>query len=159
MPANLPVAFGALAVGGILISHGVAAARDAFGGSGPAAAAPSPVSSSPAAAGGPAGAHQGAVSRADLAAVGGPYGWSGGSLDAWWRVIGKESGGDPAALNPSSGAFGIGQFLGATKAAYAKYGATSSNPTRQLQAMARYIKDRYGSPEAALAWHEGHGWY
>lgn len=81
------------------------------------------------------------------------------SLAAWKTLVSKESGGDPTAVNPSSGAFGLGQFLGATKRAYAKYGATSKDPVRQIRAMAKYIADRYGSPSKALAFHLAHNWY
>lgn len=81
------------------------------------------------------------------------FGWGEGEWSSL-RALGMgESGWDSTATNPSSGAFGIGQFLGATKDAYAKYGAASSDPERQINAMLRYIKDRYGSPSAAYsAW-------
>jgi TP901 family phage tail tape measure protein len=72
--------------------------------------------------------------------------WSAGD---WKKLVQGESGGDPTALNPSSGAFGLGQFLGRTKDAYAKYGATSTDPVMQIQAMAKYILDRYGNPTNA----------
>lgn len=81
------------------------------------------------------------------------------SFSDWMKLVQQESGGNPAAVNPSSGAFGLGQFLGATKAAYAKFGATSSNPVKQIEAMAKYISDRYGTPTKAWA-HEGaFNWY
>ena len=81
------------------------------------------------------------------------------SLADWQRLVQKESGGDPTARNPTSGAFGLGQFLGATAQAYAKYGALSTDPVQQIQAMARYIGDRYGTPSAALAFHNRNNWY
>jgi hypothetical protein len=77
-------------------------------------------------------------------------GWS---LRDWKRLVQGESGGNPEAVNPHSGAFGLGQFLGATLRAYARFGATSHDPTRQIRAMAQYIADRYGTATAALrAW-------
>lgn len=79
----------------------------------------------------------------------GTFGWG----DNQWsplRALGMgESGWSETALNESSGAFGIGQFLGKTKEAYAKFGATSKVPARQINAMLQYIKDRYRSPAAA----------
>ena len=74
-------------------------------------------------------------------------------------MISDESGGNPAALNPTSGAFGIGQFLGATYKEYLPFGAGSPNPLDQLNAMAQYIHDRYGSPLAALAHECSCHWY
>lgn len=72
------------------------------------------------------------------------------NLADWKKLVQGESGGNPKALNPSSGAFGLGQFLGATKEAYAKYGATSTSGSKQIRAMAKYISDRYRDPTNAL---------
>ncbi len=83
-------------------------------------------------------------------------GWS---SSAWGSVIERESGWNPKATNPSSGAFGIGQFLGSTETAYASRGATSTNPIRQLEAMRDYISERYGNPTHALAHEKEFGWY
>lgn len=77
----------------------------------------------------------------------------------WQTLVNKESSGNPKAVNPSSGAFGLGQFLGSTKDAYAKFGATSTDPVRQIEAMAKYIADRYGNPSSALAFHRRNNWY
>lgn len=82
--------------------------------------------------------------------------WSAGD---WESVISMESGGNPAATNPSSGAFGIGQFLGATKSAYAKYGSESHAAIPQLNAMEHYIHDRYGTPTRALEHERRYKWY
>jgi hypothetical protein len=83
-------------------------------------------------------------------------GWS---AQAWEGVIADESGGSTTAKNPSSGAFGIGQFLGATESEYAKYGATSTQEIPQLNAMEHYIHDRYGSPTKALEHENKYKWY
>jgi TP901 family phage tail tape measure protein len=72
--------------------------------------------------------------------------WNAGD---WISLIMGESGGDPTATNPSSGAFGIGQFLGSTLQAYRKYGAGSHDPVKQVEAMAHYIADRYTNPTNA----------
>lgn len=91
-----------------------------------------------------------------MAQIAGAKGWS---LADWQRLVQKESGGNPKARNPSSGAFGLGQFLGATARSYAKYGALSTDPVQQIQAMAKYISDRYGNPSSALAFHGRNNWY
>jgi hypothetical protein len=83
-------------------------------------------------------------------------GWS---LSDWRTLVQKESGGNPNARNPSSGAYGLGQFLGATARSYAKYGALSPDGSDQIRAMAQYISDRYGTPSAALAFHNANNWY
>lgn len=105
------------------------------------------------------GARQGAITFGDLEEIGRRFGWSHSELEAWWQVISDESGGNPAATNASSGAFGIGQFLGATYKEYLPYGAGSSNPLDQLNAMAQYIHNRYGTPTSALAHENGYHWY
>lgn len=71
------------------------------------------------------------------------------SLGDWRSLVQGESGGDPTARNKSSGAFGLGQFLGDTARTYAKYGSLSTNPIKQIEAMAKYIADRYGNPSNA----------
>jgi hypothetical protein len=83
-------------------------------------------------------------------------GWS---ALAWDAVIERESGWNPNAVNSSSGAYGIGQFLGATKEEYAAEGATSTNPLKQIQAMGDYIANRYGNPSNALAHELQYHWY
>ncbi|QOV99503.1 aggregation-promoting factor C-terminal-like domain-containing protein [Rhodococcus pyridinivorans] len=86
------------------------------------------------------------------------YGWdTGPQWDAVDWIIGRESGWDPMARNPSSGAFGLAQFLGSTKDQYLP--DENPNPRIQGDAMARYIRDRYGDPLAAKAFWEQNGWY
>lgn len=118
----------------------------------PAAASLTPVAS---------GARQGQVTMGDLQQVGKAYGWTQPELDAWWQVIQLESGGNPTIKNSSSGAYGIGQFLGATASEYAPYGALSGQVMPELNAMAKYMHDRYGGPTGALSFHlnPAHNWY
>ncbi|WNY15152.1 tape measure protein [Rhodococcus phage MacGully] len=86
------------------------------------------------------------------------YGWdSGAQWDAADWIIGKESSWNPVARNPSSGAFGLFQFLGSTKDQYLP--DENPNPGIQGAAGARYIRDRYGDPLAAKAFWEQNGWY
>jgi hypothetical protein len=73
------------------------------------------------------------------------------ALDQLWSM---ESGWDPAATNPTSGALGIPQALGhKLPADYA------TNPVAQIQWGLNYIRQRYGSPVNALAFHLKNGWY
>lgn len=85
------------------------------------------------------------------------YGWGPQELSAWYTLGMKESGWNSNAQNPTSTAFGIGQFLNSTWAGTGV--AKTSDPQQQVAAMAKYIKNRYGSPSAALAFHIAHNWY
>lgn len=86
------------------------------------------------------------------------YGWgTGAEWDAASWIIGHESGWNPTAVNPSSGAFGLAQFLGSTKDLYLPN--DDPNPGVQADAMARYIRDRYGDPIAAQAFWKSHNYY
>lgn len=85
------------------------------------------------------------------------YGWGEDQLAAWYRLGMKESGWRNTAQNPHSTAYGIGQFLDSTWGNYGFH--KSSDPLYQVQAMAAYIKARYGNPANALAFHNAHNWY
>jgi soluble lytic murein transglycosylase-like protein len=77
---------------------------------------------------------------------------------AFIHLIGdKESGFNPLAQNPRSSAFGIFQFLDATRRTYGI--PKTSDPYIQSVAGFKYLRDRYGSPAAALAFHNAHNWY
>lgn len=86
------------------------------------------------------------------------YGWD---KDPYWAavdwIVGKESTWNPTARNPSSGAFGLFQFLGGTKQQYLP--DENTNPKVQGAAGAKYIKDRYGDPLKAKSFWEQNGWY
>lgn len=88
-----------------------------------------------------------------------------GSIPKNWalglaELVGRESSWNPSAKNKSSSAHGYGQFLSATRAQYEKkMGLNYSNPTHQLIMMAQYVKDRYGTPEKALAFWDKNRWY
>lgn len=94
------------------------------------------------------------------------YGWGKGSeWSALMNLISRESGGNPKATNPSSGAFGIAQALGHGTAGSAgcgrnEYGGFGLTDKQASQAncgnayyqsiwMMNYIKKTYGSPSAA----------
>lgn len=84
-------------------------------------------------------------------------GWTGQQwTDADW-IIGKESSWDPLARNPSSGAFGLFQFLGATKDKYLP--DENPDPTIQGRAGASYMRDRYNDPAGARRFWRANNWY
>ncbi|WP_368681047.1 hypothetical protein R1X32_42795 [Rhodococcus opacus] len=87
-----------------------------------------------------------------------PNGWNEG--EQWaatdW-IIQKESGWNPLARNPSSGAFSLFQFLGSTKDQYLP--DESEDPYTQGVAGRNYIRDRYGDPIRAKSFWEKNGYY
>lgn len=83
-------------------------------------------------------------------------GWTGSQWDAFDKLVMKESEYRNTAQNPTSTAFGIGQFLDST---WKGYGAKTSDPRTQLEYMMRYVRDRYGDPSRALQFHLANNWY
>jgi hypothetical protein len=62
------------------------------------------------------------------------------------------------ATNPSSGAYGLGQALPAGKMSAA--GANwRDDAATQIRWAYNYMNSRYGSPNAAWAFWQGHHWY
>jgi hypothetical protein len=107
----------------------------------------------------PSVAGTGDISAANLATIakGLGYSWDATEIAAWQGVIGKEdASGSPTAQNPTSTAYGIGQFLNST---WASFGPKTSDPHLQLVYMAEYIKEKYGTPSAALAHENTAGYY
>lgn len=94
--------------------------------------------------------------RTMAANVASSMGWSQAQFDAWDKLIFAESGWKPTAQNPTSTAYGLGQFLNST---WKSYGSKTSDPATQLRYMAKYIKDRYGDPTKALAFHQSRNYY
>lgn len=94
-----------------------------------------------------------AIARTMLAAQGqaGQF----GCLDRLWT---RESEWRVTATNPSSGAYGIPQSLPASKMASAG-SDWRTNARTQIRWGIGYIDERYGSPCAAWAHSESHGWY
>ena len=115
--------------------------RGAFAGLG------SMASGVPAAGGTPKAAQQYAASRL------GAYGWGAdqmGPLIALWN---QESGWNPYAVNPSSGAYGIPQSLGHG------HPYDLGDYVAQINWGLSYIRGRYGSPGAAEAHEQAFNWY
>lgn len=86
------------------------------------------------------------------------FGWSSSEfscLDALW---GRESGWNPYAANPSSGAYGIPQALPGSKMASAGPDWQSDAAT-QIRWGLGYIQATYGSPCAAWGHEQSSGWY
>jgi len=85
------------------------------------------------------------------------FGWTGGQWEALNKLVMSESGWSNTAQNPTSTAYGIGQFLNST---WASVGASkTSDPGAQIAAMLRYIRSRYGDPASAWAFKQTHNWY
>jgi hypothetical protein len=99
-----------------------------------------------------------AAVRASVAGIAARYGWStGAEWAALQTLIQKESGWNPTAQNPTSTAYGLFQFLNGT---WGTVGATkTSNPGLQAEAGMKYIAQKYGTPSAALAYHNAHNSY
>ncbi|WP_345219113.1 G5 domain-containing protein [Georgenia halophila] len=88
----------------------------------------------------------------------GNYGWGADQfscLDSLWQ---RESGWNPHAENPSSGAYGIPQALPGSKMATAG-SDWATNPATQIEWGLGYISARYGSPCGAWAQSQSVGWY
>jgi len=80
------------------------------------------------------------------------YGWTGSQWQALYSLWMRESGWNPYAVNPSSGAAGIAQSLG--------HGPVPlGNAAAQISWGLSYILQRYGSPSAAWAHEVAYGWY
>ncbi len=74
-------------------------------------------------------------------------------------VIEHESSGDPGAANPVSTAFGLGQLLLDQRLRYLGADYATTDCARQLAAFRAYVRDRYGTAEAAMAFWLAHHWY
>jgi hypothetical protein len=85
------------------------------------------------------------------------FGWTGQQWADAVTLEMMEAGFNNTAQNPTSTAYGMGQFLNST---WAGYGIPkTSDPTLQSEAMGRYISARYGSPAGALSHEDAYHWY
>lgn len=150
---NLAFLFGAILAGGVVIEYGTRNLKSASANQTPAHQGGSGNTT------GETGANAvGSVTRTDLLTLASPEGWGASEVDAWEGVITKESNGNPRAVNPSSGAAGIAQGITGWSW-YAAHGGSAGSVMGQLTAMKNYIKQRYGTPSAALAHENAYGWY
>ena len=86
------------------------------------------------------------------------YGWPSSQFSCLYPLWYHESGWNPAARNPGSGAFGIPQSLPGSQMASA--GADwATNPATQIKWGLTYIQGRYGSPCGAWAHEQADNWY
>lgn len=108
------------------------------------------------AAGAPAGAAAGvqALAREMAAAIG----WTGAQWDALNSVEMAEAGWSLTATNPSSGAYGIAQFISGPSE-YAQYGGDATTAQGQVTAFENYVRQRYGDPVPARAHEQQYHWY
>ncbi len=91
-------------------------------------------------------------------AAGGRCDLSGVSAAERWIIM-HESGGSPTAANPTSTAFGLGQLLLGNRILYLGADYASTDCGKQLVAFRAYVRDRYGTAEAAQAFWQAHNWY
>lgn len=85
-------------------------------------------------------------------------GWTGGLWVDLNNVAERESGWSMTAQNPSSGAYGIAQFINGP-GEYADYGGNANTLGGQITAFLNYIEGRYGTPAGAWAHEINYGWY
>lgn len=86
------------------------------------------------------------------------YGWSATDVDCLINLWNKESGWNPYAYNPSTGAYGIPQALPASKMA-TKGSDYQTNYQTQIKWGLSYISSRYGNPQTAWNHWLSKGWY
>lgn len=109
-------------------------------------------------AGGPTPTGSGGTVEALMKSMAASIGWTGAMWDALYNVEMREAGFNLRARNPSSGAYGLAQFINGP-GEYAQYGGNANTAAGQIIAMLRYIMERYGNPEAAWVSELTRGYY
>ena len=134
------------------------AAADAAAKQAADAAAAAAAAEAAAAAAAPKAVDDPAAAKAYALSILGNYGWGPGEMTALNTLWEKESNWRTTAMNASSGAYGIVQSLPASK--MATVGPDwETNYQTQIKWGLNYIKERYGSPSAALSFHLANNWY
>ncbi|TVZ07510.1 lytic transglycosylase domain-containing protein [Trebonia kvetii] len=88
----------------------------------------------------------------------GQFGWKASQFSCLEPLWYHESGWNPSAMNPSSGAYGIPQALHGSLMASAG-SDWQTNPATQIRWGLGYIHDRYGSPCGAWTHEQSANWY
>ena len=86
------------------------------------------------------------------------YGWGPGQFRALDQIASAESGWNPGAVNPSSGAAGIPQALPSAHPGLVT-DAWMHDPRAQIRWMLDYISQRYNTPQHALEIRQQQGYY
>ncbi|MFE0465244.1 transglycosylase SLT domain-containing protein [Kitasatospora sp. NPDC058965] len=81
-----------------------------------------------------------------------------GQWNSFANIVSHESSWNLTATNPSSGSYGLGQALPASKMASAG-SDWRTNPVTQIKWTLNYMNERYGSPNAAWVFWQNHHWY
>jgi len=83
--------------------------------------------------------------------------WDESQWSSFNNIIERESQWNPKSQNPTSTAYGLGQFLNSTwqGTGYTK----TDDPQVQIMATIEYIADRYETPKQAWIWWSSHLWY
>jgi hypothetical protein len=84
--------------------------------------------------------------------------WPSSMFGAFDYLEMREAGYSLTARNPSSGAYGMAQFINGP-GEYFQYGGNPSTAAGQLIGMFNYIRQRYGNPVAAAAHERSFNWY
>ena len=84
--------------------------------------------------------------------------WPASQWPSFNAVEMREAGYSLTAQNPSSGAYGVAQFINGPQE-YFQYGGTPYTAAGQFTAMFNYIRQRYGTPDAAWQHELSFGWY
>lgn len=100
----------------------------------------------------------GASVEALMTSMAASIGWTGQMLTDLLAVENREAGFSTIAQNPSSGAYGLAQFIDGPSE-YAQYGGNVNTAAGQITAMFNYIRQRYGNPAAAWSHEVNFGWY
>lgn len=99
-----------------------------------------------------------ASAEAALKSAAAQKGWTGAEWTALFNVEMREAGFSLTATNPSSGAYGMAQFINGPSEYY-QYGGNPNTAAGQAVAMVNYIAQRYGDPIAAWNHELAFGWY
>jgi hypothetical protein len=97
--------------------------------------------------------HSAQVAQAYAASILNQYGWPQSQMQYLIPLWNQESGWNPYAVNPSSGAYGIPQALGKG------HPYDLGDYINQIIWGENYVRDRYGSPQAAWGHEVAFNWY